>query len=68
MSFYPLYHYPLQLKLLYLKSVESLADPVALPGALLLGTDWILGVTWGTSFLGSRLPDGAHNTDILLQK
>lgn len=44
----------LQLKLFFLKSVESLADPMALPGALLLGTDSTLGVTWGTSFLGFK--------------
>lgn len=64
--FYAPYHY--QLKLLYFKSVKSLADPMALPGALLLGTDSVLGVTRGTSFLGFRLPDRLHNTDISLEE
>lgn len=53
-SFYAPYDYPLQLKLLYSKSLESLADATVLPGALLLGTASILGITWDTSFLGFK--------------
>lgn len=62
--FYAPYHY--QLKLLYFESV--LSRPHGTPGALLLGTDSVLGVTWGTSFLGFRLPDRLHNTEILLEE